>query len=318
MAQSFETVRLVIAHPNPIIRTGLRGALFSIGFRAITETSSFLKLHDLVEQEAVDLLVTDSEMEGNDTGFLISEMRNQRLGNNPFVITITLLSSGEPDYVKRVIDSGVDDLLLAPVQPIHLIQRVQKLSTMRKPFVVTHDYIGPDRRTKARTFVAPSAPMLDAPNPIKFRAEMTSRDGTRLNRMIEDAATTLNRLKIERLAVQVEWLVTHIHVSIRDNPNKDMTTIQPHINRLGAVGEDMMRRMRGTAVEEQLKPVQDLMHIRKRLEIDAKLVPFQEMERLRLLAKNLSRALAAPTTATSGTQLPPSAAGMDARMGYPT
>src|SRR5512145_3099511 len=152
LAQSFENVRLIIADPSPMVRTGLRGALFAIGFRNVNETASFIKLHDLIEQDAIDLLITSSELEGNDTGFLISEMRNQRLGPNPFPVVITLLANAEPDYVKKVIDSGADDLVLTPVQPDQLILRIEKLTRTRKPFVVTHDYTGPDRRTKARAF----------------------------------------------------------------------------------------------------------------------------------------------------------------------
>lgn len=294
MAQSFENVRLVIADPSPMIRTGLRGALFSIGFRTISETSSFIKLHDLIEQDAIDLLITSSELEGNDTGFLVSEMRNQRLGINPFLVVITLLANAEPDYVKKVIDSGADDLLLMPVQPDQLILRIEKLTRRRKPFVVTHDYTGPDRRTKARAFETHSAPMLEVPNPLKFRAESSSLDGTRLNRMVGESSTTLNRMKIERYVVQIDWLVTHIHATIRDNVTADPMALTPYTGRLSVVAEDMVRRMRGTPAEPLSGPVSELLTTAKRLEIDPAQVPFGEMERLTTLSRTIGRSLGSP------------------------
>ncbi|MCR6631049.1 MAG: response regulator [Magnetospirillum sp.] len=289
----------MIADPNPLIRTGLKGALFSIGFRTIIETSSFIKLHDLLEQDAIDLLITSSELEENDTGFLVSEMRNQRLGPNPFVIVITLLANAEPDYVKRVIDSGADDLLLTPVQPDQLILRIEKLTRTRKPFVVTHDYTGPDRRTKARAFITHSAPMLEVPNPLKFRAESSTLDGTRLSRMVNESAITLNRLKIERFAVQIDWLVTHIHATIRDGVTADAAALAPYTGKLSLVATDMMRRMRGTPTEAHLGLVDDLSNIAKRLEIDPMMVPFGELERLASLAKTISRALGSPPPSVS-------------------
>lgn len=277
-----------------MIRTGLRGALFSIGFRTINETASFIKLHDLIEQDAIDLLITSSELEGNDTGFLISEMRNQRLGPNPFLVVITLLANAEPDYVKRVIDSGADDLLLTPVQPDQLILRIEKLTRTRKPFVVTHDYTGPDRRTKARAFETHSAPMLEVPNPLKFRAETTGLDGTRLNRAIAETAITLNRIKIERYAVQIDWLVTHIHATIRDGVTTDPAALAPYTGKLSHVAEDMIRRMRGTAAEAFGGPVAELLGTAKRLEIDPAMVPYGEMERLTVLSRTIGRSLGSP------------------------
>lgn len=277
-----------------MIRTGLRGALFSIGFRSINETASFIKLHDLIEQDAIDLLITSSELESNDTGFLISEMRNQRLGSNPFLVVITLLASAEPDYVKRVIDSGADDLVLTPVQPDQLILRIEKLTRTRKPFVVTHDYTGPDRRTKARAFETHSAPMLEVPNPLKFRAEASGLDSTRLNRSITETGTTLNRMKIERYAVQIDWLVTHIHATIRDGVAADQAALTPYTGKLSMVAEDMIRRMRGSQAELYSGPVAELLGTAKRLEIDPASVPYGELERLTSLSRTIGRSLGSP------------------------
>lgn len=295
-----------------MVRTGLRGALFSIGFRTIDETASFIKLHDFIEQGAIDLLVVSSELEGNDTGFLISEMRNQRLGPNPFQVVITLLANAEPEYVKRVIDSGADDLLLTPVQPDQMILRIQKLARMRKPFVVTHDYTGPDRRTKTRAFESPSAPMLEVPNPLRFRVE-GGTDIARLDRSIAEAGTTLNRMKIERYAVQIDWLVTHIHATIRDGVAVDPVALLPYTGTLSTVSEDMLRRMRGTAAAPYAEPVAQLLETARTLEVDPAKVPFAELERLTTLSRAISRSLgssaaAAKPVSTCAPAAPPAGA----------
>ncbi len=279
-----------------MVRTGLRAALYSIGFRTITDTASFVKLHDLIEQDTIDLLIVSSELENNDSGFLISEMRNQRLGSNPFLVVITLLASADPDYVKRVIDSGADDLLLTPVAPDQLIMRIEKLARARKPFVVTHDYTGPDRRTKARAFETHSAPMLEVPNPLKIKSE-TGLDGTRLARTVTETAVTLNRMKIERHAVQIDWLVTHIHASIRDGMTTDPQHLVPYTQRLSIAAEDMIRRMKGTPTEVHTGPVAELLEIARKVDQDPGHIPFGELERLAQLSKATSRSLGSPTPA---------------------
>lgn len=295
MQGSLEKIRLVIADPNQLVRTGLKGALFAMGFRAVSDTASYIKLHDLIEQDAVDLLIASTELEGNDVGFLVKEMRDQRLGANPFAVVISLLSRPEPDYVKRIIDAGCDDLLLTPVSPDQLILRIEKLTRTRKPFVVTHDYTGPDRRAKQRSFDNHSAPMLEVPNPLRVRAE-TGIDGTRLQRMVSESSATLNRMKIERYAVQIDWLSTHIHGCIRDGKNQDSSALMPHTNRLVQVAEDMIRRMKRSPSEVLTGPVAELLEIAHRLDNAKTEVRFSELEKLNGLAKNLLRSLGTPRT----------------------
>ncbi|MBI2240343.1 MAG: hypothetical protein HYU59_06010 [Magnetospirillum gryphiswaldense] len=293
MQVSLENIRLTIADPNRALRTGLRAAMFAMGFRAISETGSYIKLHDLIEQDSVDLLIAATELEGNDVGYLIKEMRDQRLGGNPFPVVISLLSRPEPDYVKRIINAGCDDLLLMPIAPDQLILRIEKLFHTRKPFVVTHDYTGPDRRAKQRQFDAHSAPMLEVPNPLRVRSE-TGIDGTRLHRMIDEAAATLNRMKIERYAVQIDWLSNHIHGTIRDSKEDMWQALLPHTARLVQVCEDMIRRMKRSPSDVLSGPVTELLDIAHRLESAQNAIRFSELERLNALSKNLLRSLGSP------------------------
>jgi len=293
MQVSLENIRLTIADPNRALRAGLKAAMFAMGFRALSETGSYIRLHDLIEQDSVDLLIAATELEGNDVGYLIKEMRDQRLGGNPFPVVISLLSRPEPDYVKRIINAGCDDLLLMPVAPDQLILRIEKLFHTRKPFVVTHDYTGPDRRAKQRQFDTHSAPMLEVPNPLRVRSE-TGIDGTRLHRMVDEASATLNRMKIERYAVQIDWLSNHIHGTIRDSKGDVGGSLHPHTSRLVQVCEDMIRRMKRSPSEVLSGPVTELLDIAHRLETAQNAVRFSELERLNALSKTLLRSLGSP------------------------
>lgn len=92
--------------------------------------------------------------------------------------------------------------------PKHLLDRVDHLAHGRKLFVVTHDYIGPDRRRGVRPEM-PSAPLIEVPNPLKVKAG-SAVDEIRLQEMIDTAATMINEQKIERHAVQIRYLVERI------------------------------------------------------------------------------------------------------------
>ncbi|OAN48883.1 hypothetical protein [Magnetospirillum moscoviense] len=281
MSQSFENVRLVLAEPNPNIRIGLRAALTAAGFRAITETASYIRVHDLLAHDSVDLLISAAELEGNDVGFLISENRNQRLGPNPFPLAITLLGNRAPARVRQVIVSGTDDQLLA---------RIRRLYHRRKPFVVTHDYTGPDRRNQARAFGTHQAPMIEVPNPLRLRAE-NGIDGTRMELLIREQAALLNRIKIERHAVQINWLADHVHATIRDGISSNAVNLMPFTNKLLSVAEDLIRRMKNSPAEAHVAPVAELRELAHRLDGAPDSIPYSELERLNGLAKAIGRTL---------------------------
>lgn len=75
---------------------------------------------------------------------------------DPFTPIIAVLSEASPGTVRRGVDSGADDLLIHPWSEGYLDQRLQNIIHNRKPFVVTSDYVGPDRRSVRRP--GPQAP----------------------------------------------------------------------------------------------------------------------------------------------------------------
>lgn len=292
VAQGFEHIRAVIADDSPMVRSGVKAALYSAGWRAMSDTGSYVRLHELLEQNAVDVVIASTEIEGNDTGYLVREMRNARLGANPFLVVVLTLASADPDYVKQAVNSGADDLLLTPVVPDQLLTRLEKLSRSRKPFVITHDYTGPDRRTKARSFESNSAPMIEVPNPMKFRMH-DGTDGTRMDKAVREASTSVNRLKIERYAVQITWLVSHLHASVRDGTS-DGIQLLPHSSHLVEVVEDMIRRLKGSTAESLTGTAADVLDVARKVAASHDKIAFADLERLSDLAKIITRTLGSP------------------------
>ncbi len=228
MPQIFEHTRCLIAHGGAAIRSSIKAALQSIGFRTLAEVDTFPALLDAMAKDTFDLLITGTELDRQETGMLIRRMRNQQVGSNPFPVVITLLAQADPDLVRRVIDSGADDLLLSPISADQLTSRLDKLLQTRKPFVVTYDYVGPDRRTKARAFNTRTASLLPVPNPLKATAL-----NPRMKAVIDMCVDRLNQLKIERCAAQLEWLTNR-----PDETGCDVAAMQ-------AVIGEMMRRTEG-------------------------------------------------------------------------
>ena len=55
-----------------------------------------------------------------------------------------MISGDKDDNVKRAILADADDVLIKPVSPEKMMERVAQSATKRLPFIVTIDYVGPE------------------------------------------------------------------------------------------------------------------------------------------------------------------------------
>lgn len=230
----------MLAVDNPGVRQGLREALKRCGIINITEVSTVVQAHAGVKEGNPDLLVVSSEMEGVFLGSMIKDIRHARFGSHPFPLVVMLAMAAEFDYVRRIVDSGPDDILLVPVSPDHMMNRFLNLVRHRKPFVVTHDYVGPDRRKSQRPGLGKEVvPMVDVPNPVAAKTAMT--DPGVFLRDVEAVTQRLNTLKVERYGVQIRWLERNLR-DLFSKPDPDEHQITVFSLRLADIAEDLKLR----------------------------------------------------------------------------
>ena len=104
-----------------------------------------------------------------------------------------------------MVNSGADDLLLRPFSTALLGSRIEAHIERRKGFVITTDYVGPDRR-KRRQARRSNAEMFDPPNSLKMKAkEKLTADAIakRLDAELKAARDKLNSEKLRRDSFQV-------------------------------------------------------------------------------------------------------------------
>ena len=238
----FQRIGLVLGDGNAMIRQGLKGALFTKGFREIIDTDKTSVAREVIKENAVDLLITDYRLPDGDALQLIHDIRHQRVGKNPFMVVITLIDAPEKEVVMKVMDSGSDDIIIKPISAGKLLDRVTMLARERKLFVVTTDYIGPDRRSGHRAGTI-DIPKIEVPNPVKAKVSGDT-DMDKLQSAIDAVAQVVNEQKMERHAFQIDYLVNIVVPIYRDgNVTKE---IIPHLDRLLFVSQDISRRLEGT------------------------------------------------------------------------
>jgi hypothetical protein len=106
--------------------------------------------------------------------------------------------------VGRVLDSGADDLVLRPFSAATLGQRIRTHVERRKGFVVTTDYVGPDRRRDA---TRPSnVNLFDPPNSLEMKVRFGLSPevvAQRLDAELKVACDILHSEKLRRDAFQI-------------------------------------------------------------------------------------------------------------------
>lgn len=235
-------VKALVCEPSGLLRQGIRLALNNIGIRTITEANTFLAAHKACEEGDHDFLIVNQEIEANDATYILREMRAGNLGKDPFIVTVMLLTSRDEPKIRAAMNCGPDDLLLIPFAPDQLMNRLKILVERRKPFVVTHDYIGPDRRTSPRPG-ATSATQFHVPNPMRARGQGMPMDRYLKSKQDSLAAIAVERIK--RLAATIEWECNALLVSHRENKANAESNFRSLI-KLGSVAEEMSIRVTKT------------------------------------------------------------------------
>ncbi|MBF0335596.1 MAG: response regulator [Alphaproteobacteria bacterium] len=227
---------MLIAEPDPDLREEVRVVLFHRGFRKFAQTGSCFEIEAALRQNEVDMLVTDTSLPDGDVCDLMRRVRHHEIGANPFVLAVAMTVNTSPTHVRRIVGAGVDDILVKPIAVSDMSLRVGNLSRGRKPFVVTHDYIGPERRKEARPGEK-SATLIHVPNPLTM-------DPVTLQREVDRISAEINEQKMTSHSVQVGWLAARIEMWYR--APGDVGPLLENLIRLQSAAEDLGRRMRGT------------------------------------------------------------------------
>ena len=239
----FQNIGMVLADSNRMVRRGLCGALHAQGFRDIVDTDRVSGIREAIADSTADLLVCDANLRDGDSLKLTHDIRHNRVGRNPFIVIITFIDSPERNTIARVMNSGSDDIVLKPISASMLLDRIVHLVSERKNFVVTSDYIGPNRRGAGGRNGGMAIAEIGVPNPVRIKA---MREGSveEIQHAIDRVASDINEEKLRRHAFQIGYLVAHILPACKEGVAR--TGAVEHLDRLLFVTEDVGRRLVGT------------------------------------------------------------------------
>ena len=190
--QSMDKVVAFIGEPDDQVRKELRQILNHAGLKQVSAHGNLANLAKLIAQVSPDLLILADDLDPGVFDF-IRDIRHNKIGTNPFVLITTLIAPNHVDAVKRAMQAGTDDIIIKPVKEEQLLQRLKRVTVNRAAFVVTSDYLGPDRRAKNR----PSA--IRRINVLNTMLEKASGRDVDLNNIREAVDGSMNEVLQARL-----------------------------------------------------------------------------------------------------------------------
>lgn len=287
MKTSFDKVDLLLVAPKNQNSTSLRQSLTDLDFRDIRTGSSILDIRNSLETRPPDLLITDSDLPDGDVCALINDIRNHRIGSNPFLSVVITTWTPSESLVHRVVESGADDLLVQPASRGQLRSRIDALTFNRKPFVITARYIGPDRRNMTRSENMTGTP-INVPNLLLAKAT-GDKDAGELQRAVDEAVSMVNKGKLSRNAAHIGSLVKQILTSYKkksiDGQLVDL------LGNLVVTSEDATRRLAGTPFAAASKLCDALVKVAKRMEQSFRSPDQKDLRLLPQLAMSIHLAL---------------------------
>lgn len=232
------TLNIYIADEQLEMRRLIRTALAGLKDVEYSEFKEFDSLKNDLEFSWPDLVLVDVDLSGGDVCELVRSIRYNEFGMNPFVPIVALTWATNRNSIRRIIDAGVDSVLIKPLSASAVVKYIDKLSRSRKSFVVTSSYIGPDRRLDASK--GGDIPMMEVPNTFRSKRKGEPVNITELNTWISDELQVFNTERLRSNAVEIRRLVDLILSDYSEGEVKDATF--EVLDRIKTVASDLAER----------------------------------------------------------------------------
>ena len=237
-------------HVGESTRFGLQG----YGYRKVDLVGSTDELKDHLSRSSYDLLVLDMNLDGKTSMEIVREIRAGDVGKNPFVVIMATAWKRSDEIIREAIDAGVDDLLIQPLSSDRVIDRIGYQVRARKQFIVTTDYIGPDRRNDVQREqdTKDGFEAMDVPNTLRDKEQAGT--GSEKKESAEESRAKVEKAKrdiiderLRRLGFQMSFLVDLVLEAIREDQVDD--DAKRHMVRLEAMALEARFRLSGSRFE---------------------------------------------------------------------
>jgi len=246
---SYDSVDVLIYDPVAANRTATRATLYALGFRRTETVSTLEAFIESVHTNAPDIALCEAQGAADELCAAIQQMRQGGASHNPFIVVIVTAWEKSSALINKVVSSGADDLILRPFSTAALGQRIETHIDRRKGFVITTDYVGPDRRKD--TSRASNVELFDPPNSLKMKAKDKLSSEAIARKLDSELKTAREKLTSEKLR-RDSFQVCILWRLIQEAPLA-AGQISPDLAKLQVLARSIETRCTGTEFEPALE-----------------------------------------------------------------
>lgn len=238
---NFESATALVAGPSRAAAVEAETTLKELGFAHVWSAGSLDQGRQLLRETAFDLLVLDSAWPDGNPSDLITAIRHGEAGGNPFLGIVVFGPEPNSPDAGFIMRHGADSFVAPPLAAVTLLHSLEYLIEARLPFVVTSDYVGPDRRAgEGRKSLIP---LIEVPNSLRDKAA-GSYDANAMARAVAKAMNEINIEKLQRHVEKVGLLINRVGPDMMvDGVDEKVRTF---LEELVFVADDIARRVKGT------------------------------------------------------------------------
>lgn len=288
---SYQNVRTVLFEDDSDVRQTIKSTLAQDTFIQTIATSTLKTAQSAIFNGEADLMIVDIDGDNDEVCALMWKIRHNRIGENPFPVSIALSNNSNFRHVRQAVDSGFDVMLLKPFSMTKLLDRVHHLMQHRPPFAVTSDYIGPDRRRPERNNGNRGTnKLITVPNPLAIMAS-GGVSVPQMKQAIKEGITVVNERRVQANGEKANEIIEEL--ASRYLLGKLDEKFGHGLKRLNIIGKDMNRRLRRSKFSH-VAELCDTMHTVVSRMLEAPLKPeVKDMELLQNLGNAIDRAFRA-------------------------
>jgi len=251
----FDQISVLLVDPGSKLRDHVVTVLREGGFSNLRLGATLANITDGVDEETPDLLLCGAEFPDGDICETLVMLRHGVVGDNPFLSIGVLSRDAGSQKALDAMEWGADFALGVPSNANTLRQRLEAHFETRNPFIVTTEYMGPDRRQDIER--ASKILQVEVPHVLKVKARGGSMDGMRA--AIDATMADFNKQKLARHVDQIDYLIKRIGPDLLVGEADE--SVHLFLEKLMFVAEDLGNRVEDTPHAGLAKICQALLQV---------------------------------------------------------
>ncbi|MDP7651658.1 MAG: hypothetical protein QGF38_08145 [Rhodospirillales bacterium] len=226
--------------PNPKILEHVETVLSEVGLSKLRLGATLDDIKNSVDEATPDFVLCGADFPDGDICETLVMLRHGVVGDNPFLSIAVLSRDAGSQKALDALEWGADFALGVPLNADALRQHLETHFETRHPFIVTTEYMGPDRRQDIER--ASKISQKKVPHIFKVKARGETLDD--IHEAIEATMIDFNTQKLARHVDQVDYLVKRIGPDLMVGEVDE--TVRLFLEKLMFVAQDLGLRVEGT------------------------------------------------------------------------